>query len=173
MKSQNFYFILSLVIIAFICRMLLETFQLDWEYRLWYLSLFTVVSAYYGIYAQRHNSDETFDFLMDVKGGAQLGALFALGTSTFTFIFYQFIHPSFLANYVGERRSEILSGLTETGADAATLEAALTNFNNMAEMLYTPLNWSVITLTFITFLSLFYSLIFALIAKFFPKFINK
>lgn len=165
--------IFGFVITAFILRLLLEQFHLDWDYKMWYLTFFATISTYFGLYAQRQNSDEQFDFLMDVKGAAQGGALFALGTGIFTYIFYSFIHPHFLEIYVGDRRNEILEGLTTNHATEETASLAIANFNEMANMIYTPMNWSVITVASLTFLSIFYAITFSLITKFFPKFVNK
>ena len=165
--------ILGFIVVAFIFRMLLEQFQLEWDYRMWYLTFFATLSTYFGMYAQRQNSDEEFDFLMDVKGAAQAGAIFAIGTGVLTFAFYKLIHPHFLEMYVTNRRDEILNGLNINNASSETIELAINNFNAMADMIYTPLNWSVITVASLTFLSIVYSFIFALITKFLPKFVNK
>jgi hypothetical protein len=173
MKKNTNYVILGLIILAFIFRMLFEQFSIDWSLTWSYLSLFTIISTYYGLYMQRQNSDEEFDYLMDFKGGAQGGAMFAFGTGVFTFVFYKFINPYFLENFDANRRSEILDVLTQNGESAENIAKVMENHQAMGEMIYAPLNWSVITIAALTFLAVFYGFLFAFIAKFFPKFINQ
>lgn len=173
MNKKNNFIILGLILLAFIFRMLFEQFNIDWSLTWSYLSLFTIISTYYGIYSQRQNSDETFDFLMDFKGGAQGGATFAFGTGIFTYIFYKLISPNFLQHFDTQRRAEILQSLTDNGETAENISKIMENHQNMGEMIYVPGNWSVITIAALTFLSVFYAIIFALITKFFPKFVNQ
>lgn len=173
MSKSNNYTILGLIVIAFICRLSLESLEIDWTYTWSYLSLLTIVSTYYGLYSQRHNSEETFDFMMDFKGAAQGGAFFAFGNGILTYVFYKLIHPHFLEIFVEKRRYEIMESLTANNETQETIDASVQNFNSMAEMIYVPGNWSIITITSLTFLSLFYALVFAGITKFFPKFVNK
>ncbi|UTW65277.1 DUF4199 family protein [bacterium SCSIO 12643] len=173
MTKSNHYTLLGFILIAFICRLSLESLGIDWSYTWSYLSLLTIVSVYYNMYSQRHNSDETFDFVMDFKGAAQGGAYFAFGTGILTYVFYKLIHPHFLEVFVEERRYEIMESLTANNESQETIDAAIENFGAMAELIYVPGNWSIITTAFLTFLSLFYALIFAGITKFFPKFVNK
>ena len=167
MNKNNNYIILGLIVVAFICRMLLEQFELSWMYTGAYLSLLTIIATYYGLYSQRSNSEEEFDFLMDIKGGAQGGASFAFGTGVLTYVFYKLVHPHFLDIFIDGRRQEILS----IPSDDAQL--ALDNFNEFASMIFVPFNWSVLTIAALTFLSIFYAFIFAAITKFFPKFVNQ
>ena len=167
MNKKNNFIILSLVILALIFRMLLEQFHLDWVLTGAYLSLLTIISTYYGVYSQRHNSDEEFDLMMDFKGGAQGGASFAFGAGFVTYIFYKFIQPHYLDIFIDGRRQLILDRPTENAA------IALDNFNEFASMIFVPFNWSVLTIASLTFLSIFYAIVFAIITKFFPKFVNK
>jgi hypothetical protein len=171
--SKNNYTIPGLIVLAIICRLALESFEIDWSYTWSYLSLLTVTSAYYGIYSQRQNSKESFDFMMDFKGAAQSGAFFSLGYGIFTYIFYKLIHPHFLDTFIATRRADILNVLQATNETQEVTDAAIANFNSFAEMIYVPGNLSIITVTALTFLSLFYAFIFALITKFFPKFVNQ
>lgn len=173
MTKGNYYTFLGLILIGIICRLVFETFQIDWTYTWAYLSFLTIISTYYGIYSQRQNSDEEFDFTMDFKGGAQGGSLFALGYGIFTFVFYKWIHPHFLEIFLTTRRQDIMDALHATKQSEETIRAALDNFNSFAELIYVPGNLSVITITSLVFLSIFYGLIFALIAKFLPKFVNQ
>ena len=61
MNKKNNYTILGFIIISFIIRMLFEQFGIDWSYTWVYLSLFVIISTYYGLFSQRQNSDEQFD----------------------------------------------------------------------------------------------------------------
>ena len=153
--------------------MVFETFQIDWTHTWAYLSFITILATYYGIYSQRQNSTEEFDFTMDFKGGAQGGSLFALGYGIFTYIFYKWIHPHFLEIFLSTRKQDIIDRLHKTDQNEETIRAALDNFNAFAELIYVPGNLAVITLTSLVFLSIVYGLIFATIAKFFPKFVNQ
>lgn len=173
MQKNNFLNILALIIISLIARMTIETFGWDFDYRMGYLTLFAIVSAYYGIYAQRHNSNEIFDWIMDFKGAAQLGALYAAGIGITTYVYYKLINPYFLPELVAKRKAELLTGLQNTGQDQATIDAALENVQAMADLIYVPGNWSIITVASLTVLSLVYAIIFATITKFFPRFVNK
>lgn len=114
MKINSTLYIVSFIIVAFICRLMFEQLGVDWSYTWVYLSLFTIVSTYLSMYAQRHNSDEQFDFLMDFKGAAQGGALFAFGTGIFTYLFYKVINPHFLEMFVITRRDEIMENALST-----------------------------------------------------------
>ena len=172
LKSNN-YTIPGLIVIAIISRLALETLDIDWSYTWSYLSLLTVISTYYGIYSQRQNSVESFDFMMDFKGAAQGGALFSLGYGLFTYLFYKVIHPHFLETFISTRRADIVNALKTTNESQDVVEAAVANFNSFAEMIYVPGNLAIITVTTLTFLSIFYAFIFAFITKFFPKFINQ
>ena len=163
----------GLIVLAIICRLALETFNIDWSYTWSYLSLLTVISTYYGIYSQRQGAVESFDFMMDFKGAAQGGALFALGYGVFTYLFYKVIHPHFLETFISTRRADIVNALQANNENQEMMNSAVENFNSFAEMIYVPGNLAIITVTSLTFLSVFYALIFAFITKFFPKFINQ
>jgi len=165
--------ILGIILVAIICRLSLETLEIDWSYTWSYLSLLTIVATYFGIYSQRQNSTESFDFMMDFKGAAQGGAFFALGYGIFTYIFYKIIHPHFLETFIATRRQDILNSLSNSNESQETIQAATENFNSFAEMIYVPGNLAIITVTSLTFMSLFYALIFSLITKFLPKFVNQ
>ncbi len=173
MNKKNNFTILGLILIGFICRMLFEQFQIDWSFTWSYLSLLTIISTYYGLYSQRQNSMEEFDFLMDFKGAAQGGAMFSFGTGFLTYLFYKVINPYFLENFDMNRRKEILEVLTANGESAENITKIMENHQAMGEMIYVPFNWSIITLTALTFLSIFYAVIFAGITKYFPKFVNQ
>lgn len=173
MTKNNNFVILGLIIIAFICRMIFETFGISWTFNLYYLSFLAIASTYYGLYSQRHNSTEAFDFIMDFKGGAQGGAMFAFGTGALTYVFYKLVHPHFLDIFIYNRRQLILDQQIQANTPAETSELAINNFNAFAEMIFVPFNWSMITVAALTFLSIVYALVFALITKFFPKFVNQ
>ena len=173
MNKKNNYTILGFIIISFIIRMLFEQFGIDWSYTWVYLSLFVIISTYYGLFSQRQNSDEQFDFLMDFKGAAQGGAMYSFGTGILTYVFYKFIHPNFLQHFDLQRREEILAALVKNQESADSIAKIMENHQNMGELIYTPGNWAVITTTGLTFLSLFYALVFSGITKYFPKFVNK
>ncbi len=173
MTKGNYYTFLGFILIGIIFRLVFETFQIDWTHTWAYLSFLTILSTYYGIYSQRQNTKEEFDFTMDFKGGAQGGSMFALGYGFFTYIFYKWIHPHFLEMFLSNRRHDIMQALTDTGQTDETIRAALDNFNSFAELIYVPGNLSVITITSLVFLSIVYGVIFAVIAKFFPKFVNQ
>ena len=172
--SKNYnYIILGLITLAFIFRMLLEQYQLKWFLTGSYLSLFVIISSYYGIYSQRQNSNEKFDFMMDLKGGAQGGAFFAIGTGIMTYVFYKLIHPSYLQDFDINRREEILAALIENGKSTEVISKIMTNHENMGALILVPGNWSILTMATLTFLAIFYSFIFSLITKFLPKFVNQ
>lgn len=173
MNKKNNFTILGFILIGFICRMLFEQFQIDWSLTWSYLSFLTIISTYYGMYSQRQNSSEEFDFLMDFKGGAQSGAMFAFGTGIFTYVFYKVINPFFLENFDMNRRKEILEALTVNGESAENIAMVMENHQNMGELIYSPFHWSVITVAALTFLTIFYAVVFAGITKFFPKFVNQ
>ncbi|MFT6801611.1 MAG: hypothetical protein ACJA2N_000789 [Salibacteraceae bacterium] len=173
MNKSNWYTFLGIILIAVICRLAFESFDIDWSNTWGYLSFLTIVSTYYGMYAQRRNSDEEFDFTMDFKGGAQGGAVFAVGYGIFTYIFYKVIHPYFLEIFVTTRKQEILDQLNKNNQTEEVITAATENFNAFADLIYVPGNLAIITVTSLTFLTLVYALVFAVIAKFFPKFVNK
>lgn len=172
LKSNN-YTIPGIILIGIICRLSLETLGIDWSYTWAYLSLLTIIASYYGIYSQRQTSDESFDFMMDFKGAAQSGALFAIGYGAFTYVFYKLIQPHFLETFISTRRADIANGLQESNASQETINLAIENFNSFAEMIYVPGNLAIITVTALTFLSFFYAMIFTVITKFFPKFVNQ
>lgn len=172
--AKNFnYTILGLILLGIICRLSLESLGIDWSYTWAYLSFITILASYFGIYSPRQNSTEQFDFMMDFKGAAQGGAFFALGYGVFTYVFYKFIHPHFLEIFIATRREDIMNGLTANQASTETIKLAVENFNSFAEMIYVPGNLAVITVTSLTFLTLLYALVFSLITKFFPKFVNQ
>jgi hypothetical protein len=173
MKNSGNYTILGFILVAIICRLALESFNISWEYTWSYLSLITIASSYYGLYSQRHNSDEEFDFMMDIKGAAQGGAYFAIGYGVFTYVFYKLIHPHFLVTFIEKRKADILNALTESNATEDVINAAIDNFTSFADMIYVPGNLAIITVTSLTFLSVFYAIIFSVITKFFPKFVNQ
>tara|TARA_R110002050_G_scaffold220557_1_gene356395 strand:- start:4431 stop:4952 length:522 start_codon:yes stop_codon:yes gene_type:complete len=172
LKSNN-YTIPAIIVIGIICRLSLETLEIDWSYTWAYLSFLTIVASYYGIYSQRQNTEESFDFMMDFKGAAQGGALFAIGYGAFTYLFYKLIQPHFLEIFIATRRTDIANALAESNANQETISLAIENFNSFADMIYVPGNLAIITVTSLTFLSFFYAMIFALITKFFPKFVNQ
>lgn len=173
MDKGNWYTFSGIVLIGIICRLAFESLQIDWSHTWAYLSFLTIVSTYYGIYSQRHGSDESFDFTMDFKGAAQGGGIFAVGYGIFTYIFYKLIHPNFLEIFVTTRRQEILDQLNKNNQTEEVISAATENFNAFAELIYVPGNLAIITVTSLTFLTLVYALVFAVIAKYFPKFVNK
>jgi hypothetical protein len=172
LKSSN-YTILGIILLGIICRLSLESFEIDWSYTPVYLSFLSITASYYGIYSQRQNSSETFTFMMDFKGAAQGGALFAIGYGAFTYVFYKLIHPHFLETFITTRKVDIQNALVASDATQETIDAAISNFMAFADMIYVPGNLSIITITSLTFLSFFYAFIFALITNFFPKFINQ
>ncbi|MGB0390180.1 MAG: DUF4199 family protein [Salibacteraceae bacterium] len=173
MNKGNWYTFLGLILVGIICRLIFESFQIDWSNTWAYLSFLTIISTYYGIYAPRHNSEEQFDFTMDFKGAAQGGAIFALGYGVFTYIFYKLIHPHFLEIFITTRRQEILDQLNKNNQTEEVINAAIENFTAFADLIYVPGNLAIITVTSLTFLAIIYALVFATIAKYFPKFVNK
>lgn len=173
MNKANWFTFLGLILIGIIFRLAFESFQIDWTHTWAYLSFLSIISSYYGIYAPRQNSTEHFDWTMDLKGAAQGGAIFALGYGLFTYAFYKFIHPHFLEIFITTRRQEIMDALKESNATEEVITSAIDNFTAFADLIYVPGNLAIITLTSLTFLSIIYALIFATIAKYFPKFVNQ
>ena len=173
MTKGNWYALLGLIIIGVIFRLAFETLHIDWSNTWAYLSFLTIISTYYGIYSQRQNSTEKFDFTMDFKNAAQAGAIFALGYGIFTYVFYKLIHPHFLEIFIKTRKQEILDQLQNTNQKQEVIDAAIENFNAFADLIYVPGNLSIITITSLTFLAIVYALVFATIAKYFPKFVNQ
>jgi hypothetical protein len=173
MKQNNFLFIISLIVISLIGRMLIDTFALPEDIRIGYLLLFATISAYYGVYAQRQNSGEIFDWLMDFKGGAQLGALYGLGVGITVYVYYKWINPYYLTNLVTERKNEIIEAAARNNVAPETVDLALENIQSMADLLYVPGNRAILTITSMTALSLILAAIFATITKYFPRFVNQ
>ncbi|HBH06087.1 MAG TPA: hypothetical protein DDX92_05760 [Flavobacteriales bacterium] len=160
---------LSGAALAFVLRLLLDSFYLDWEWRVSYLIFIVVIVVYLGIYSQRKQSNEYFTFVMDFKGGLTTGLLYALLLGIFTFSFYAFIHADFLQTIVDTRAEEILEQASQNGWSEKKTKQLLDNFEQFAGLIYRPLNWSVLTVLAASIMSVIYASIFALIARNYPQ----
>lgn len=171
MSRGNKYVWFGIILVSILCRMLIDTFDIDWTYTWVYLSFLTIIATYYGIYAQRGQSDEHFDFTMDFKGGIQGGGMFSFAYSVFVYIFYSWIHPHFLSVYVADRKAEVLAQLAKTNDSQDVSQAVIENMTAFADLIYVPSNLALLTLISLISLSIVYALILSLINKFIPKFI--
>ena len=101
---------------------------------------------------KRKSTSPSTTFISDVKEGAKSAAIFAIIASSYTYIHYQFIDDTFLAQKIEERirlaKNYDLSEVKDTNplAESMNKEEFIAREKQLSDMLFSPFNTASITL---------------------------
>lgn len=142
--DNKFTISIAFAIFGMGCRMLV--FMMGWDVsvstQLYFL--FLLLAIFFGVKDYfKSNPESNFGKLF--KQGAQIGALFSLFVSMFTYVFYRFIDTTFFADQKAERWAQV---------DKMKMTAEqLTNFQSTMDIIFDPFYHSLIT-TMVPFMAL-------------------
>ena len=143
------------------CRMLVFMLGLEmtWSTQLYFL--FLLLAIFFGV-REYFRANVSSNFVQLFKYGAQIGALFSLLVSVFTYIFYRFIDVFFFQEMIDER----MANINNAEATAQQIE----NYRSNLEMVFNANTQSMVTLISFVMLGLTYSAIVSVILSKVPFF---
>jgi len=149
MDNRTLY-ALAFAIIGMGCRMIV--FMLGWDFawstQLYFL--FLLLAIFFGIREYFKDNSES-SFMQLFKYGAQIGAMFSLVVSIFTFVFYRFVDVLFFEDMKEER----LQAVRTTEVTPEQIE----NYQSNLDMVFNANTQAMVTLICFVLLGLTYSAI--------------
>ncbi len=163
-----------LALLTIVLRLVIDTLDFDWRLIVYVLLFAILFCCYSGIRKQRSmiESKDQLGILLDVKAGMRVGAFYALLMSIFSYIFYSWINPAFFPSLIESRADELRAGIDSSQTTPEEMEQIMTKFYEFSEFIFSAFQWATFTLFSLVFLSAFYSLIIALIAKKAPQILH-
>lgn len=159
--------------ILILARLLINTIGLDWEWRLYPILFVLMIAGYLGIREQRLKANEELTYIMEWKAALRPPAVIAVVYSLFTFVFYSFIDPAFFKEKIAERRADFKATIDQGGTAAEDAQVILERFDEMSQLIFSPLNWSTFTLMVTVMFSLIFCALLVLLARQAPGIIAK
>lgn len=148
--DNKFTISIAFAIFGMGCRMLV--FMMGWDLsvstQLYFL--FLLLAIFFGVKEYFKNKPES-KFSVLFKQGAQVGALFSLSVSIYTYFFYRLIDTSFFEDQKNERLAQIDS--------AAFTEQQMANFQSNLDKIFDPGSQAIATLIGFMALGLTYAVI--------------
>lgn len=160
MDNRTLY-ALAFAIIGMGCRMIVFMlgWEITWSTQLYFL--FLLLAIFLGIREYFKGNAES-NFLKLFKYGAQIGAMFSLLVSVFTFIFYRFIDQLYFEDKINERMAAIQT--------SDVLPEQIENYRSNLEMVFNANTQGMVTLISFVMLGLTYSAIVSAILSKVPFF---
>jgi hypothetical protein len=133
----------------------------DWSMytRFFYLLCF-LAALFFGLRTWKLQQGQG-DFAGDMKTSMKIASIYALVISSFTWLYYKWIDPS----YFEGRRAEAISSAASSGADETQLE----NVTNTVAFIFDPFTHATITLFGYIAIGLFYSIVVVLLFRARPR----
>lgn len=155
MSSKTVYAI-AFAIFGMGTRFLVFILDLDFSWAVQLYFLFLLLAIFMGIRESViQNRQQSFGAL--VKAGAQVGAVFSLLVAVFTYVFYRFVDTTFFEFMKEERMRDVV----KIQPDPEKVEAYRANL----DLIFSANTQSLATLLGFMFMTVFFSLIVALLFK--------
>jgi hypothetical protein len=142
-------------------RFLVYMLELDYSWSVQFYFLLLLIAIFIGM-REFYISTRNSSLVTNLKVGAQVGAIFSLLTTVFTYVFYRFVDLQFFAFMISER----LEAAQQAGASAEDVE----KYRGNLEMVFNAGTQSMATLIGFMFLTFVYSALVALLLTKVPFF---